>query len=113
MVQTAADIIPILIGILHSPLPWTYKALVLAPTRELCKQVKIQFNALSHSCHISCVHLGDDISVVSQRAPSSRALPREFPPLRCQGSSNKGLECGHEWLRWGGGDNEFEREGRF
>jgi ATP-dependent RNA helicase DDX56/DBP9 len=65
--KTAAYIIPILIGILRSPLPWSYKALVLVPTRELCRQVKSQFDELSRYCHIPAAHLGDDVSVASQR----------------------------------------------
>lgn len=51
--KTAAYIIPILVGILRSPLPWSYKALILVPTRELCKQVKNQFDDLARYCHIS------------------------------------------------------------
>ncbi|KAH0801061.1 ATP-dependent RNA helicase dbp9 [Histomonas meleagridis] len=65
--KTASYIIPILIGILRSPLPWSYKALILVPTRELCKQVKMQFEELSRYCHISITHLGDDVSLASQR----------------------------------------------
>ena len=65
--KTAAYIIPILIGILRSPLPWSYKALVLVPTRELCKQVKNQFDELARYCHMPTAHLGDDVPVASQR----------------------------------------------
>ena len=65
--KTAAYIIPILAGILRSPLPWNYKALVLVPSRELCKQVKSQFDDLSRYCHITVSHLGDDVSVATQR----------------------------------------------
>jgi ATP-dependent RNA helicase DDX56/DBP9 len=65
--KTAAYIIPILIGILRSPLPWCYKALILVPTRELCRQVKTQFDELSRYCHISAAHLGDDGSIASQK----------------------------------------------
>ena len=65
--KTASYIIPILIGILRSPMPWSFKALILVPTRELCKQVKTQFDELSRYCHISTAHLGDDVSIASQR----------------------------------------------
>ena len=65
--KTAAYIIPILIQILRSPIPWSYKALVLVPTRELCRQVKNQFDALAKYCHINVAHLGDDVSVASQK----------------------------------------------
>ncbi|OHS94712.1 DEAD/DEAH box helicase family protein [Tritrichomonas foetus] len=65
--KTATYIIPILAGILRSPLPWTYKALVLVPSRELCKQVKSQFDDLARYCHITVTHLGDDVSVASQK----------------------------------------------
>jgi len=65
--KTAAYIIPILVGILRSPLPWNYKAIILVPTRELCKQVKNQFDEVARYCHISTAHLGDDVSVATQR----------------------------------------------
>ena len=65
--KTAAYIIPILIQILRSPIPWSYKALVLVPTRELCRQVKNQFDALAKYCHINVAHLGDDVSVQSHK----------------------------------------------
>lgn len=65
--KTATYIIPILVGILRSPMPWTYKALVLVPSRELCKQVKSQFDDLARYCHITITHLGDDLSIPSQK----------------------------------------------
>lgn len=65
--KTAAYIIPILIGLLRSPLPLNFKALILVPTRELCKQVKSQFDEISHYCRITSAHLGDDVSAATQK----------------------------------------------
>jgi ATP-dependent RNA helicase DDX56/DBP9 len=73
--KTAAYIIPILIGILRSPQPWTYKALILVPTRELCAQVRVQFDDLARYCHISVAHLGDEVSTASQRIALSANPP--------------------------------------
>lgn len=72
--KTATYIIPILVGILRSP-PCTYKALVLVPSRELCKQVKSQFDELARYCHITVTDLGDDVSVPSQRLALSANPP--------------------------------------
>ncbi|KAK8885741.1 hypothetical protein M9Y10_041194 [Tritrichomonas musculus] len=73
--KTATYIIPILVGILRSPLPWTYKALILVPTRELCKQVKNQFDELARYCHITVAHLGGDDNVPSQKLALSANPP--------------------------------------
>ena len=65
--KTASYIIPILIGLLRSPLPLNFKALILVPTRELCKQVKNQFDELGRYCKISTAHLGDDLTAQTQK----------------------------------------------
>ena len=63
--KTLAYIIPVLIGLLHTP---ESRALVLVPTRELCKQVSSQFLELSKDCHLSVAHLGSEISTKAQLA---------------------------------------------
>lgn len=65
--KTASYIIPILIGLLRSKLPRNFKALVLVPTRELCKQVKNQFDELGRYCRIATAHLGDDLTAQTQK----------------------------------------------